>query len=185
MNLAKYKVNGKELELVQGDITQARADAIVNAANSSLMGGGGVDGAIHRSAGPRLLESCKEIVNKQGKLPAGQAVITPGFDLTASYVIHTVGPIWRGGSENEEDILQAAYANCLDIAASYDLKEVAFPAISCGAYGFPLQKAVPIALNALKNGLEQKKVEKVAIYLFSATDWQKWKDVADELLTAK
>ena len=183
MSSAKYKVNGKELELVQGDITRASVDAIVNAANSSLMGGGGVDGAIHRAAGPRLLESCKEIVNKQGKLPAGQAVITPGFDLPASYVIHTVGPIWRGGKENEQEVLQSAYKNCLEIVASYGLKELAFPAISCGAYGFPLDKAVPIALKTLKAGLDANKIEKVSIYLFSSADWQNWKDVADQLLT--
>ncbi|HWR04560.1 MAG TPA: macro domain-containing protein, partial [Humidesulfovibrio sp.] len=138
------------LELLEGDLTRADTDAIVNAANSGLLGGGGVDGAIHRAAGPELLAACRNIIAEIGSLPAGQAVITPGFRLAARLVIHTVGPIWRGGTAGEETLLRSAYANCLRLARENALASVAFPAISCGSYGYPLPQAAPLALAELR-----------------------------------
>ena len=130
------------IRVEQGDITQQRVDAIVNAANSSLLGGGGVDGAIHRAAGPELLEACREI----GGCPTGEARITYGFNLAATYVIHTVGPIWGGGDQGEDELLASAYRASLEVARDHDAASVAFPAISTGAYGFPLQRATRIAI---------------------------------------
>ena len=130
------------IRLEQGDITQQRVDAIVNAANSSLLGGGGVDGAIHRAAGPELLEACREI----GGCPTGEARITYGYNLAATYVIHTVGPIWAGGRRGEADLLADAYRRSLELARDHDAATVAFPAISTGAYGFPLEHATRIAI---------------------------------------
>jgi len=141
--------------LVQGDITQQRVDAIVNAANSSLMGGGGVDGAIHRAGGPAILEECKRIVAERGCLPPGQAVITTGGRLPARYVIHTVGPIWRGGRSGEEETLASAYRESLALALQRGLKSVAFPSISTGAYGYPLELAAATALQTVLGFLEQ------------------------------
>ncbi len=130
------------IRIEQGDITQQQVDAIVNAANNSLLGGGGVDGAIHRAAGPELLEACREI----GGCPTGEACITYGYNLAATYVIHTVGPIWAGGDQGEADLLANAYRGSLELARDHDAATVAFPAISTGAYGFPLQRATRIAI---------------------------------------
>lgn len=137
------------LSLVQGDITRQDTDAIVNAANSSLLGGGGVDGAIHRAGGPQILEECKAIRARQGSCPPGQAVITSGGKLKARYVIHTVGPIWHGGSHGEEETLRQAYENSLKLALQNTIKTIAFPSISTGAYGFPIEQASRIAINAV------------------------------------
>ncbi len=162
-------VEGKTIRLLRGDITREEVDAIVNAANSALMGGGGVDGAIHRAGGPQILEECKQIRAMQGQLPAGQAVITGGGNLKAQYVIHTVGPIWRDGSCNEEETLASAYRESLKLAAQYELKTVSFPSISTGAYGFPLSKAAPIAIStACEFFKEQSSVEEVRFVLFDA-----------------
>lgn len=139
------------LELVQGDITRQNVDAIVNAANSSLMGGGGVDGAIHRAGGPAILEECKQIRAMQGPCAPGQAVITCGGKLQARYVIHTVGPIWREGTANEEKILGDCYRNSLSLAHDYEVTSIAFPSISTGAYGYPIDLAARVALSAVIN----------------------------------
>ena len=134
------------IHLQQGDITKMTTDAIVNAANTSLLGGGGVDGAIHRAGGPSILEECRAIRNRQGGCPTGQAVITTGGNLPAKYVIHTVGPVWQDGLHNEEELLASAYRNSLRLAAEHKIKTIAFPNISTGIYGFPKDKAAAIAL---------------------------------------
>lgn len=135
------------IHTIQGDITKLSVDAIVNAANSSLTGGGGVDGAIHKAAGPELLKACLEIREKEypNGLPTGEAVITPGFLLPSKYVIHIVGPIWKGGSNNEEELLSNCYKNSLQLANKYNLKSIAFPAISTGVYGYPKELASKVA----------------------------------------
>lgn len=145
------------IEIITGDITALKVDAIVNAANSSLMGGGGVDGAIHRAAGPELLAECRQIRKTklpQG-LPTGEAVLTKGYHLPAKYVIHTVGPVWHGGTRNESAKLATAYRNCLQIAAEKQLPTIAFPAISTGVYGYPLQAAAAIAFREVENFLRK------------------------------
>ena len=155
------------LDLVLGDITQQRVDAIVNAANTSLLGGGGVDGAIHRAAGPRLLEECRKI----GGCPTGEARITQGYDLPAKYVIHTVGPIWRGGTKNEATLLRSCYANSLMLAAQHHVRSLAFPSISTGAYGYPIEEAAEIAVDTVRKSADQNTgVEKVIFVCFSRSD---------------
>lgn len=144
----------KRIKLQQGDITRLNVDAIVNAANSSLMGGGGVDGAIHRAGGKQILEECLTIVNRQGGCKTGQAVITTGGKLPAKYVIHTVGPVWGSGKRNEEILLANCYQNSLKIAADYHLKTIAFPNISTGVYGFPKDKAAQIAVKTVDDFLQ-------------------------------
>ena len=163
-----------QLKLREGDITRADADAVVNAANSGLLGGGGVDGAIHRAAGPRLLEACRDIVSRISALPPGQAVITPGFNLPARFIIHTVGPIWRDGGSGEAATLRSAYAACLNLAHTHRLSRVAFPAISCGAYGFPLDQAADIALDALRQGLMSGLVREASLWLHGRPAYDFW-----------
>ena len=137
------------LSVVEGDITKLAVDAVVNAANESLLGGGGVDGAIHRAAGPRLLEECRRI----GGCPTGEARITAGYDLPAAHVIHTVGPVWHGGASGEDGLLAACYRASLALAASHGLASVAFPAISTGIYGFPRDRAAGIAVREVRDCL--------------------------------
>lgn len=163
----KIRIGSENFYLVHGDITKAKVDAIVNAANPQLAGGGGVDGAIHRAAGPDLLKAGQEIVAKQGFLATGEAVITPGFNLYAKHVIHTVGPIWRGGRNREKELLKKAYFSCLKLAYDHKIKTIAFPAISCGVYGFPLDLAAPIALDALNEGLKNKWIQEIYFYLYN------------------
>ncbi len=139
------------IQLVSGDITREKCDAIVNAANRSLLGGGGVDGAIHRAAGPRLLEECRRIREQllPDGLPTGEAILTAGYDLPARFVIHTVGPVWHGGEHDEDELLAACYRNVLRIVAEKKFDTIAIPAISTGAYRFPLQRAAEIALEVI------------------------------------
>jgi O-acetyl-ADP-ribose deacetylase (regulator of RNase III) len=174
--------------LIQGDITDLDADAIVNAANPSLMGGGGVDGAIHRRGGPKILEECKRIraTEYPDGLPTGKAVITSGGNLKAKYVIHTVGPVWHGGTQGEPTLLAEAYRNSLKLAVSKGLKTIAFPSISTGAYGYPIEKASPIAISTVKEFLEKEdKLDKVMFVLFSRHDFEIYRKVAEQILEGK
>ncbi len=151
------------IEIYKGNITLLNVDAIVNAANSSLLGGGGVDGAIHRAAGSKLLEYCRKL----NGCPTGQAKITPGFSLPAKFVIHTVGPVWRGGDSNEDDLLADCYKNSLAVAVENNVKTIAFPAISTGVYGFPSERAAKIALDETKKFLTNNSIlEKVIFVCF-------------------
>lgn len=147
------KINQASLALVRGDITKERVDAIVNAANEQLVGGGGVDGAIHRAGGPAIAAECSAIRAKQGGCRTGQAVITTGGNLPAQHVIHTVGPIWRGGDAGEPGLLASCYRESLGLAVEYSIGTIAFPSISTGIYGYPLAQAAVIALNAVKQFL--------------------------------
>jgi O-acetyl-ADP-ribose deacetylase len=157
------KIGNATLSIVEGDITKEETEAIVNAANSGLRGGGGVDGAIHRAGGPSILEECRKI----GHCPTGQAVITSGGNLPAKYVIHTVGPVWSGGNRNEAGLLKSAYLESLKIASKKGLKSVSFPAISTGAYGYPLDEAARIALKTAIDYLkEHQEIELVRFVLF-------------------
>ena len=140
------------MEVIEGDITTLALDAIVNAANPTLLGGGGVDGAIHRAAGPGLLEECRSLADTIPgvRCPTGEARITHGHDLPARYVIHTVGPVWRGGRGGEADLLVGCYRSSLALATDYDVRAIAFPAISCGVFGYPIELAVPIAVRTVR-----------------------------------
>jgi len=159
----KAKINHATLELIEGDITRQEVEAIVNAANSTLLGGGGVDGAIHRAGGPVILEECRKI----GGCPPGEAVITTGGNLKACYVIHTVGPVWRGGTAGEAGLLASAYKNSLRIAKEKGLKSIAFPSISTGAYGYPIADASQIALSVIIEHLKgDTSLAKVRFVLF-------------------
>ncbi len=161
-----------EIIIIQADITTLEVDVIVNAANPSLLGGGGVDGAIHRAAGPELLEECRRL----GGCNRGEAKITHGYNLPAKYVIHTPGPIWRGEREKEEKILKNCYINSLRLAQEYQLRSIAFCSISTGVYGFPIEKASLIALSSVKEFLEEKDfLEKVIFALFSQKDLNVYK----------
>jgi len=156
-----------KIDLVKGDITKIKADAIVNAANSSLMGGGGVDGAIHRAGGPAILEDCRKIVARQGRCATGDAVITTGGNLPAKYVIHTVGPVWNGGKYDEESKLADCYKNSLQLAVDNQCKTVAFPNISTGIYHFPKHDAAKIAVETVADFLvKNEKIEKVIFVCF-------------------
>ncbi len=145
------------IKLLLGDITKIGVDAIVNAANSSLLGGGGVDGAIHRAGGRAILDECRKIVERQGGCPTGEAVITTAGNMPARYVIHTVGPVWHGGMNNEDQLLANAYSNSLRLAVDNGVKTIAFPNISTGVYGFPKERAAKIAIEAVRKFLENDK----------------------------
>lgn len=175
-----FAIGNGTLRLIKGDITLDDADAIVNAANAALAGGGGVDGAIHRAAGPQLLAACRDIIADISHLPPGQAVITPGFDLPARHVIHTVGPIWYGGSHGEPETLRSAYAASLARAAEHNLSTIAFPAISTGVYGYPVELAAPLALGVMAEALAAGAVTEIRMYVYSAAAFEAWHAAAVE-----
>ena len=171
--MRELEVNGKTLKLVQGDITTFHADAIANAANSGLRGGGGVDGAIHRAGGPAIMDECRKI----GGCPTGEARITTAGRLPAQYVIHAVGPIWSGGGRREADLLASAYRYSLRLAEEHHLSSVAFPSISTGVYGYPLSEAAPIALRAVVEHLQQPgSVQTVTFVLFTQHTLRAYED---------
>lgn len=161
-----------KIKLIKGDIAKLKVEAIVNAANKTLLGGGGVDGAIHRAAGPQLLEECKKL----GGCETGEAKITEGYNLPAKHVIHTVGPIWHGGNSNEEKLLASCYQNSLQLAVENKIKTIAFPSISTGVYGYPIELASVVALNETKKFLEKselaKDLEEIIFVLFSDYDFK-------------
>jgi len=161
------------IELITGDITKLRLDAIVNAANSSLMGGGGVDGVIHRAGGKKILEECMEYVSKYGRLSTGEAMITSGGNLPAKFVIHTVGPVWNGGRNNEAKLLANAYSNSLQLAAENNLRSIAFPNISTGVYDFPKERAAEIAVESVSSFLKKNSsIEKVIFVCFDEENYK-------------
>lgn len=171
----------ERIKLIKGNIVDQEVDAIVNAANSSLSGGGGVDGAIHRAGGPSIAEECRVIREKQGGCLTGHAVITGAGNLKAKYVIHAVGPIWKGGNHNEDNLLASAYIESLKLADEYNVKTIAFPSISTGAYGFPIERAAKIALRVVSDYLEGSDIKEVRFILFSDKDYEVYSKVYEEL----
>ena len=181
----EFRVGNAKIRIIRGDITEQETDAIVNAANSSLMGGGGVDGAIHRKGGPKILEECKRIRRTQwpNGLPTGKAVITTGGNLKVKYVIHTVGPVWRGGKHGEAELLADAYRNSLKLAVSKGIRTISFPAISTGAYGYPMEEAAEVALKTVKDFLEaEDKLDEVVFVLFTESAYRVYEEKAREIL---
>jgi len=176
-------INQVKLRIIQGDITQQGTDAIVNAANSSLMGGGGVDGAIHRAGGPAILDQCQQIVARQGRLPTGKAVITTGGNLKAKYVIHTVGPIWHGGRKEEAELLESAYRQSLKLSTENHLTSVSFPSISTGAYGYPVDKASRVALGTVISFLRESitSIKEVVFVLFDSQTFDAYSSALREI----
>jgi O-acetyl-ADP-ribose deacetylase len=176
-------VGSARLEIARGDLTREAVDAIVNAANSSLLGGGGVDGAIHRGGGPAILEQCRAIRARRGPLPPGQAVITTAGALPARRVIHTVGPIWHGGAAGEADTLASCYRVSLALADEEGLTSVAFPSISTGAFGYPIDEAAPVALAAIAQTLRTARtVRLVRCVLFSPSDFETYRSALAALI---
>ncbi len=175
------KIGKTKLSLIQGDITLQKTESIVNAANTSLLGGGGVDGAIHRAGGPKILEECKEIRAKQGGCPTGEAVITSGGNMITKHVIHTVGPVWSDGNRNEKQLLRNAYYNSLNLAKKNGIKSVSFPSISTGVYRFPIDKAARIALTTVTEFLQEYNFVEVRFVLFSERDLQIYEDALEEI----
>lgn len=169
-----------KISVVIGDITKQEVDAIVNAANNTLLGGGGVDGAIHRAAGPELLEECRKI----GGCETGKAVITKGYNLPAEYVIHTVGPVWRGGSHGEAELLASCYKESLKLAVERGIRTIAFPSISTGAYGYPVELAAPIAINTVAEFVDSassSSIEEVRFVCFHEKTYEIYRRELDRL----
>ena len=179
----RYRIGTKAaLELVVGDITEETTDAIVNAANSSLLGGGGVDGAIHDAAGPALLAECKKIREQRGPLPAGQAVSTSGAKLKARYVVHTVGPVWQGGTRNEPQVLESCYCHSIEEANRRSCASISFPSVSTGAFGYPVHDAAQIAIRTVADLLQSPEwVKLVRFVLFDDRTFKAYARAADEL----
>ena len=172
-----YKYKNVKLNIVEGDITKMEVDAIVNAANNTLLGGGGVDGAIHRAGGPIILEQCKKV----GGCPTGEARITTAGNMPSKYVIHTVGPIYKGGKKNEEQLLYNAYDNSLRLAKKYNLKSIAFPSISTGVYNYPKEEASEVALRAVMDFIDKEMgIEEVYFVLFSQDNYLIYKELLDK-----
>ncbi len=176
-------VGKTKVSLIQGDITKQETETIVNAANSSLMGGGGVDGAIHRAGGPAILDECRQIVSRIGRLDTGKAVITTGGNLKAKYVIHTVGPVWHGGNRGEPELLASAYRESLKLATERKLRGISFPSISTGAYGYPVAEAARIALDTVIAFLrvESTSLQEVFFVLYDSNTYQTCRARLDEL----
>jgi O-acetyl-ADP-ribose deacetylase (regulator of RNase III) len=185
-SVLRYRIGKKSLlDLVRGDITHETTDAIVNAANTSLLGGGGVDGAIHRAGGPRLLEECRKIRSQRGSLLPGQAVVTSAANLKSEYVIHTVGPVWNGGWYNEPQILESCYSNSLEEANRKRCTSVSFPSISTGAYRYPVKAAARVALRVVAAILHQpRSVTYVRFVLFDGETHAAYAEAAEELAAA-
>lgn len=181
-NVTTYSIGAGELRVMQGDIAECATDAVVNAANAMLAGGSGVDGAIHAGAGPALPPACRAIIAARGLVEAGSAVITPGFGLPARFIIHAVGPIWRGGSHGEPEQLASAYRASLALCREHALQTVSFPALSCGAYGYPVELAAPIALAELAGGLREGAVHAAWMVLYSPAAYQTWLGIARQIL---
>lgn len=170
-------MTGEHLQVVHGDITRMEVDAIVNAANSGLLGGGGVDGAIHGRGGPAIMAACKEIRDRQGGCPTGEAVMTTGGLLPSPYVIHAVGPVWHGGAQDEDTLLANAYRNSVKLAAEQRLRTIAFPNISTGIYGFPRERAVDIAIGAVREALKAAPtVEQVTFVCFDDENYRLYRE---------
>lgn len=179
----EYLVNQTRIMFIRGDITEQSTEAIVNAANSSLLGGGGVDGAIHRVGGLQILEECKKIRETTGICHPGEAVLTTGGNLPAGHVIHTVGPIWRGGNHGEPDLLRKAYRNSLELARKNGFRSISFPSISTGAYRYPTEKAALIAVDAISEFAAAKgKPEEIRLVLFSDKDLQIYIDAWNKMV---
>ena len=183
-NPIETTINQAKLVITQGDITRQTTDAIVNAANSSLMGGGGVDGAIHRAGGPAILAECRQIVALQGNLPTGRAVITNGGNLKAKFVIHTVGPVWYGGNRGEAELLKCAYQESLKVAKENRLASVSFPSISTGAYGYPVNQAAKLALETVISFLRESdtSVKEVVFVLFDSRTFEAYASALKEII---
>ena len=175
--------SSRKLQLARGDITEERTDAIVNAANSSLLGGGGVDGAIHRAGGSAILEECKALRARQGECPAGHAVMTTGGRLAARHVIHTVGPVWRGGDRGEKTLLASCYRNSLRLAVEQGWSSVAFPSISTGIYGYPVEEAAKVALGAVVEFLKEEESAPLLVrfVLFDGKTFQAYREALEAL----
>lgn len=181
--MKEIRIGETDILIKLGDITKEEADAIVNAANSGLLGGGGVDGAIHRAGGPEILEECRQIRIRQGGCPTGEAVVTGAGKLKARYIIHTVGPVWQGGGKGEEELLRRAYRNSLKRAAERVLQTVAFPSISTGAYGYPVNLAAPAALAEIKRFLEEERhfLREIRFVLFNEKTYWAYQEVLKRL----
>jgi O-acetyl-ADP-ribose deacetylase (regulator of RNase III) len=183
MERFETEVGGARLVLVRGDITAQEVDAIVNAANPDLTPGGGVSGAIHRAGGPEVTEAAAKIRRERGPLPTGEAVLTPGGKLPARYVLHTVGPVWHGGTRGEPELLAKAYRSCLALAVETGIKTLAFPSISTGAYGYPVAEAAAVALRTVREFLlaNPGKLQEVRFVLFSPQDFGAYQAAWDEV----